>query len=574
MDVLALRKSGGEISGQVYLNGHLQDPESFRRCTGYVEQFDVQSPQLTVRETVTFSASLRLTIEGSDERPSSDVINKFVDQSLAMLELTSIQHLQVGNDDMGGLSFEQTKRLSIAVEVAANPSILFLDEPTSGLDARAAAIAMRGMRRIASSGRAVCATIHQPSIAIFNSFDSLLLLKRGGEVVFHGDLGSESSKLIDYLEGYEATTKIQPGENPATWMLMATGAGSAPSGKPFDYAGAYAASELHKENVRRIDQICEAATNETMVTFSSKYATSEKTQQLALLRRTMKLYWRNPSYNMGRIIISIIISLLYGSVYVSQRIPTNESDMNSRVTTIFMGTVLLASISFNAVLDVFESERNMFYKHRDSLMYSERAILLAFTVAEVPFILLSSMSFQVIFYFMCGFAVEADKFFIFYLFLTLNLMAWTFIGQMLVALLRDSGTAQGVGTVLNGLTALFTGVLIRPDNIPNFYIFLYWLLPGHYCIEGLLMSQFNGDTTFIEASPGSLFWNYNNCSNLVAVDPDLVCGGTAGDWVESNFGAFWSYSNVPWNALYFVGLIVLARVVTLVALMYLNYRST
>lgn len=90
-------------------------------------------------------------------------------------------------------------------------------------DARAAAIVMRGMKRIASEGRAVCATIHQPSVAIFNGFDSLLLLKRGGEVVFHGELGHQSQNLIQYFERYDATPRIQPGENPATWMLTAIG---------------------------------------------------------------------------------------------------------------------------------------------------------------------------------------------------------------------------------------------------------------------------------------------------------------------------------------------------------------
>jgi hypothetical protein len=78
---------------------------------------------------------------------------------------------------------------------------------------------MRGMKRIAESGRAVCATIHQPSIAIFNTFDNLLLLKAGGDVVFFGELGEESSNLIRYLESYEATPKIRPTENPASWYV-------------------------------------------------------------------------------------------------------------------------------------------------------------------------------------------------------------------------------------------------------------------------------------------------------------------------------------------------------------------
>jgi ABC-type lipoprotein export system ATPase subunit len=131
LDVLALRKSTGEVTGDIRLNGHPQDPNSFRRCTGYVEQFDTQSPQLTIRETLDFSARLRL--DESDEAVTAETIRKFVDQALYMLELTNIQDLQVGSDATGGLSFEQRKRLSIAVEVVANPSILFLDEPTSGL---------------------------------------------------------------------------------------------------------------------------------------------------------------------------------------------------------------------------------------------------------------------------------------------------------------------------------------------------------------------------------------------------------------------------------------------------------
>lgn len=128
MDCLSLRKTSGELTGEVRLNGHPQEALSFRRCTGYVEQFDVQSPGLTMRETVDFSAKLRL--DETDAAVTDESRTAFVDQTLAMLELTPIQDLQVGTDLTGGLSFEQKKRLSIAVELVSNPSILFLDEPT------------------------------------------------------------------------------------------------------------------------------------------------------------------------------------------------------------------------------------------------------------------------------------------------------------------------------------------------------------------------------------------------------------------------------------------------------------
>jgi ABC-type multidrug transport system ATPase subunit len=117
MDVLAMRKSTGEITGEICLNGHPQEEKSFRRCMGYVEQFDTQTPELTIRETCDFSAKLRL--DENDATVTPDSTRKFVDQTLAMLELTNIQDLQVGSDESGGLSFEQRKRLSIAVELVA-----------------------------------------------------------------------------------------------------------------------------------------------------------------------------------------------------------------------------------------------------------------------------------------------------------------------------------------------------------------------------------------------------------------------------------------------------------------------
>ena len=91
------------------------------------------------------------------------------------------------------------------------------DEPTSGLSTRGATLLINILRRLAHEGRAICCTIHQPSSKLFFLFDRLLLLKRGGETVFFGDLGHESASLISYFEQYGPTQKIQPGENPATW---------------------------------------------------------------------------------------------------------------------------------------------------------------------------------------------------------------------------------------------------------------------------------------------------------------------------------------------------------------------
>lgn len=123
--MIALRKRSGTITGEVLLNGWPQDPITFRRASGYVEQFDVQSPELTIRETVLFSARLRLDPELME---TDKQYQDFVDIVLEEVGLSDLATALVGTDATDGLSFEEKKRLSIAVELAASPSILFLDE--------------------------------------------------------------------------------------------------------------------------------------------------------------------------------------------------------------------------------------------------------------------------------------------------------------------------------------------------------------------------------------------------------------------------------------------------------------
>ena len=88
--------------------------------------------------------------------------------------MDEIRDALVGIPGTNGLSTEQRKRLTIAVELVSNPSIIFMDEPTSGLDARAAAIVMRAVKNVADTGRTVVCTIHQPSIEIFEAFDEVI----------------------------------------------------------------------------------------------------------------------------------------------------------------------------------------------------------------------------------------------------------------------------------------------------------------------------------------------------------------------------------------------------------------
>lgn len=127
MDVLSGRKNSGVIRGEIYVNGKPKVERHFRKIMAYVEQFDSLSQKATARENIEFSAALRLPNTINYEQRA-----QWVSSILEMLELEPLENTLVGAVDEGGMSFEQRKRVSIGVELASNPSILFLDEPTSG----------------------------------------------------------------------------------------------------------------------------------------------------------------------------------------------------------------------------------------------------------------------------------------------------------------------------------------------------------------------------------------------------------------------------------------------------------
>ncbi|PQQ02524.1 hypothetical protein Pyn_24695 [Prunus yedoensis var. nudiflora] len=288
MDVLAGRKTGGYIEGNITISGHPKKQETFARISGYCEQTDIHSPHVTVYESLVYSAWLRLPPE-----VDSSTRKMFVEEVMELVELTSIREALVGLPGVNGLSTEQRKRLTIAVELVANPSIIFMDEPTSGLDARAAAIVMRTVRNTVDTGRTVVCTIHQPSIDIFDAFDELFLLKRGGEEIYVGPLGRHSTHLIKYFEEIDGVPKIKDGYNPATWMLEITAAAQEVA-LGVNFAEIYKNSELYGRNKALIKDLSTPPAGSKDLFFPTQYSQSFFSQCMACLWKQHLSYWRNP----------------------------------------------------------------------------------------------------------------------------------------------------------------------------------------------------------------------------------------------------------------------------------------
>ncbi|XP_071709219.1 ABC transporter G family member 12-like [Rutidosis leptorrhynchoides] len=181
LDSLSGRLAGNVIMmGNVLLNGRKTRLDY--GAVAYVTQEDVLLGTLTVKETLTYSAKLRLPESLSEHR-----VNEIVDETIMEMGLQDCAHKYIGNWHSRGISGGEKKRLSIALEILTRPTLLFLDEPTSGLDSASAFFVIQTLRNMArEASLTIVSSIHQPSSEVFALFDDLFLLS-GGETVFFGE---------------------------------------------------------------------------------------------------------------------------------------------------------------------------------------------------------------------------------------------------------------------------------------------------------------------------------------------------------------------------------------------------
>lgn len=170
----------------------------------YVKQEDVLLGTLSVKETISYSAHLRLP-----ECLSKEEVNTIVEETITGMGLEDCKNGLIGNWHLRGISGGEKKRVSIALEILTSPSLLFLDEPTTGLDSASAFFVIQSLKNIASDGRTVISSIHQPSSEVFALFDDLLLLS-GGETVYFGEakMALEVTKVVFIWGSYKEETEI------------------------------------------------------------------------------------------------------------------------------------------------------------------------------------------------------------------------------------------------------------------------------------------------------------------------------------------------------------------------------
>jgi ABC-type multidrug transport system ATPase subunit len=209
LNVLRDKAGYGIIGGSLVVRdgkSEFDSIEPFKRIVGFVPQEDIMHSELTVVEAIMFSSLLK-----NKSSVSHSMRFKMVDEVIAVLGLEKCRNSVIGDQETRGVSGGQRKRVSIALEIVANPSICFLDEPTSGLDSTTSIELINTLKKMTDAGMTIVMVIHQPRYEIFNMIDDILFLGQNGRPVYMG----ASSQTLEYFNsiGFPCPTMKSPADH-------------------------------------------------------------------------------------------------------------------------------------------------------------------------------------------------------------------------------------------------------------------------------------------------------------------------------------------------------------------------
>ncbi|KAF5026342.1 hypothetical protein F66182_1550 [Fusarium sp. NRRL 66182] len=574
LDVLAQRTTMGIITGDMLVNGRPLDA-SFQRNTGYVQQQDLHLQTATVRESLRFSAMLRQPTSVSKQDKY-----EFVEEVINMLNMEDYADAVVGVPGEG-LNVEQRKLLTIGVELAAKPKLLlFLDEPTSGLDSQSSWAICAFLRKLANSGQAVLCTVHQPSAILFQQFDRLLFLARGGKTVYFGDIGQDSRTLLDYFESHGARP-CDGEENPAEYILEMISNVSNDRGQ--SWHDVWKESEEFRAVEAEINRIhAEEQREKTAVqdepSSHTEFAMPFGSQLVAVTHRVFQQYWRMPSYVFAKFFLGIAAGIFIGFSFFQAS--QSQAGMQNVIFSVFLLTTIFSTL-VQQIQPHFITQRSLYeVRERPSKAYSWKAFIMANIVVEIPYQIVTGVLIWACFYYPVVGIQSSDRQVLVLLFVIQLFIYASAFAQMTIAALPDAQTAASIVTVLTMMSTIFSGVLQTPNALPGFWIFMYRLSPFTYWISGIVSTMLHGrpvvcssaETSTFDPPPGQTCQEYlepilssapGRLQNPGATESCRYCGFRNADQYLSGSEIYWSERwrnyGIVWA---FIGFNMIVAVVT------------
>ncbi|KAG2664325.1 hypothetical protein I3760_16G077000 [Carya illinoinensis] len=465
LDALSSRLAANAfLSGTILLNGR-KTKLSFGTAA-YVTQDENLIGTLTVRETISYSAQLRLP----DKMPWSEK-QALVESTIIEMGLQDCADTVIGNWHLRGISGGERRRVSIALEILMRPRLLFLDEPTSGLDSASAFFVTQTLSGLSRDGRTVIASIHQPSSQVFELFDRLCLLS-GGKTVYFG----EACEAYEFFA--QAGFPCPALRNPSDHFLRCVNS-------DFDKVKATLRGSMKLRFEAGDDPLEKITTAEAIRTLIDSYCTSqychavrEKVEEISKFKGTVldsggsqasflmqaftltKRSFVNMSRDFGyywlRLLIYIVVTICVGTIYYN------------------VGT------GYTSIL--------VFHRERLNGHYGVASYVIGNTLSAMPFLILITFLSGTICYFMVHLHPGFERYVFFVLCLFASVTVVESLMMAIASIVPNFLMGIIIGAGIQGIFMLVSGYFRLPNDIPkpvwrypmSYISFHYWAVQGQY----------------------------------------------------------------------------------------------
>ncbi|EPE25597.1 P-loop containing nucleoside triphosphate hydrolase [Glarea lozoyensis ATCC 20868] len=485
LNVLARRdvSVAAKVEGTVLINGNVASTSSFREMTSYVEQEDALIGSLTVMETMYFAARLShkntLTKAARIRRIST---------LIASFGLTNQANNIIGTPIRKGISGGQKRRLSVISQLITAPKILFLDEPTSGLDSTASSEVISFVKNAAKKNNLiVICSIHQPSTTTFQLFDKLLLLS-GGRSHYFGSVAG----IQDHFNSLNQPLPLHM--NPAEFLLDLMNT---------DFARGHEDAEARLSNIHRgwlnselakdLDtQITSAQSNNLPLPDSTSSTRSFFIDVATLVHRSFIKSYRDVVAYGIRIAMYFGLAVMMGTVWL--RMDYDQRSIQPVINAIFFGGAFMSFMAV-AYVPAFLEDRANFVKERHNGLYGATAFMVSNFIIGLPYQFLISILFSIIAYWLSNFRPTADGFFLWVMWLFLDLVAAESLVVLVSSIFPIFVVALALTAFANGLWMCVDGFMVTPAILNVFYKYVFSYIDYQsYVFKGMMVNQFAEST--------------------------------------------------------------------------------
>eukprot|EP00529_Nitzschia_sp_RCC80_P009928 CAMPEP_0113481860 /NCGR_PEP_ID=MMETSP0014_2-20120614/22624_1 /TAXON_ID=2857 /ORGANISM="Nitzschia sp." /LENGTH=777 /DNA_ID=CAMNT_0000375365 /DNA_START=288 /DNA_END=2621 /DNA_ORIENTATION=- /assembly_acc=CAM_ASM_000159 len=465
------------LEGNRYVNGQPITGDS-QVPAAFVEQEVTFFPHMTVRETLAFRVELKL---GS--LISKHAQAERVDELIEELNLSKAADTIVGDAKVRGISGGERRRLAIACELIASPSLIFLDEPTSGLDSTAATSIVESMRKLADSGKTIIAVIHQPSQHVFDAFDDLLLLSEGKQMYF----GSVDG-VRDYMNSHVA--KAPQGMGTAEHVLDCISKLKMPG-------------ETDEDMMKRIDRVTDLAKKEkiavgapTSSNTMERYTGDTHTRRAnifvqfkLLLRRALRENLRGKAALIIKLVQQVSLGLIYGTIY---SIDLSQASIQNRFGLLSLIAIGAANMALASTVRSFPREKAIVSSELAGNLYATLPYFVGKAISEIPLTVFLNSVFGFIVSALTGINGTWEKLRRFLGITSMNTLSGQAAGLMLGSVAPSQDAALAMFPAVMVLNIIFDGKNISQESTPWFLRWLPKVGLIRWGFEGLCLNEFEG----------------------------------------------------------------------------------